>query len=980
MAIEPYNLVRAAAYTPSEGAQWDVPYYTLSLPENIREALLDLYRQGLRRPERHRSVPIGRFNNLIQALAPEVVSVAKWIDVTRDEPWLYTHHPVPADVFGTLFRAWVRDLRPEPRHGKLVRRLLNEELDLGQLTWERRNVAMLSQTLTQPGGTAQPEERLYQLLPDALIARALALNPFVHEGGSLRFRGVARRPSDRGAEMISWPPEEHVDKEGVRWWYSALIAVTLQSVPFDGAIRIHVRSGVRRWATRTGTSGLYLPPARATSVYLLADAPWIADSPDSWVSERFSVARARYDRRLGKPRWEAGGSDGILSRIPFHQTLPEPSELTRRPTEWLQQTKGVTAAVVHSTHMGSHGVLPGLMPGDRVPLTEWFEAALPACLPRIPDLVRADRYPVNPHPYRPPKPDAGVHPEPLDRQQRADVELRRNLAELTDGLPLQLEFLWNTTIHRDAGVKALAAVLGVEETDPEGEPGQETLVWKTPELTVELRLERVGELAASLDIPQETKRKTAALHTAIGRRREDVARRVDPVSTPALPTLALVEILDRRIYGPRDADPKFALRLGFSDVRRLTQFVVTQRRPDHREKAIKARFEKLKSCWQDGLRQLGHRLIPQHSLGDAIPAGIQYVAFWLVKRRADGPTRESGLVPVAVRIRPDARGGQALMGWDHINGSWLPYAEFLLRLSKQATLPVSDDDAPDNCDPTDEDRPDDLFDDAEEDDGQDTAAPEDQPATGRLEAQRTHVAGAVQELLFSLRDTPTLLLVHAQNSRRFWPWLQNAVVQKDRVQIHGGPVQRLAVQGPNLRLVRLRDRSGDETPQWWAYDGPSETGGDEAAAERIGIAKGFWRSPAAQEDNRVFSSTSPKSSSATKSSVMASRWSFRPYTRDGKTGMTIDTDKPAWNPALLEVAVVGCQPGDDPEAWAVLAHQLRMTPDYRDMLALPLPLHLARKAQEYVLPVHRADGESATEDNASVQLVFDLFESTTNEG
>ncbi|MFD4396693.1 pPIWI_RE module domain-containing protein [Kitasatospora sp. NPDC058478] len=979
MAVEPYDLVRAAAYAPPEGAQWGVPYYTLSLPEHIREALLALYRLGFRRPELGRSVPIGRFNNLLQALAPEVVSVARWIDVSRDEPWLYARRPVPSDVFGTLFRAWVNDLRPEPAHRKLVRHLLGE-FDLGQLTWERRNVAMLSRKLTHPGGTAQPDERLYQLLPDALINQALALEPFTYDGGSLTFRGVARRPSERGAEMISWPPDEHLDKDGVRWRYSALIAVTLQSVPFDGSIRIHVRTGVRRWATRTGKDGLYLPPARATSVYLLADAPWIADSPDSWVSERFSVARVRYDRRLGKSRWEAGGSDGILSRVPFHQALPEPSELTGQPMEWLNRTKGVTAAVVHSTHMGSHGVLPGLMPGDRVPLTEWFEAALPVCLPRIPDLVRAARYPVNPHPYRPSKPDAEVYPEPLDRRQREDVELRRSLAELTDGLPLQLEFLWNTTVHRDAGVKALAAVLGVEETNLEGKPGPEALVWKTPELTVELRLERVGELAAPLDLPQETKRKTEALHAAIGRRREDVARRADPISTSVLPTLALVEIRDRRTYGPRDADPKFALRLGFSDVRRLTQFLVTQRRPDHQEKAAKARFEKLKSCWRDGLRQLGHRIVPEHSLGDAIPAGIQYVAFWIVKRRVDGPTRKSGLVPVAVRIRPDVRGGQALMGWDHLNGTWLPYPEFLLRLSEQATLPESDDDTPDDSGPTDEDRPDDLFYDAEEDDSQGTAEPGEQLATGRLEDQRAYVAGAVQELLFSLRDTPTLLLVHAQNSRRFWPWLQNAVVQKDRVQIHGEPVQRLSVQGPGLRLVRLRNQSSDETPQWWACDKQSPTGGNETTAARIGIAKGLWKSPRAAEDNRVFSSTSPKSSSATKSSVVASRWAFRPYTRDGKTGMTIDTDKPAWNPVLLEVAVVGCQPGDDPEAWAGLAHQLRMTPDYRDMLALPLPLHLARKAQEYVLPVHRAGDESAAEDNASVQLVFDLFESTTDEG
>ncbi|MFE2108877.1 pPIWI_RE module domain-containing protein [Kitasatospora sp. NPDC059463] len=984
MAVEPYGLVRSAAFAPPEGARWEIPYYTLSLPEHIRGALCDLYRLKLRRPELCRSFPIGRFNNLLQALAPDVVSVAKWIDVDHDEPWLYARRPVSSDVIGTLFRAWVRDLRPESEYGKRVSRLLAEELDPGQLVWELRNVDLLARTST-PGGTAQPDERLYQLLPDALVCQALALDPFGYNGGSLAFRGVARRPSDRGAEMVSWPPDDYVDKDGVRWWYSALVAVSLHSVPFDGAPQIHVRTGVRRWATRAGNYGLHLAPARAASVHLLTDAPWIADASDSWVSERFSVARIRYDRRLGQPRWEAGGSDGILSRIPFHQALPEPSDLTGQPAYWLGRTKGVRAAVVHSTLMGAHGVLPGLMPGDRVPLTEWFETALPDCLPRVPDLVRTDRHRVNPRPYRPAKPESGTHPERRDQQQRAHAELRCGLAELTGGAPLQLAFLWNTAVHRDTGVKALAAVLGVEGTGQESGPGPETLVWKAPELTVELRLEHVGDLAAALNVAKGSKRKTEALHAEIGRRRAAVARRLDPVDASALPTLALVETLHPRSYGPREADPKFALRLGFADVRRLTQFVVTPRRPDHREKAAEARLEKLKSCWQDGLRQLGHRIVPRHSLGAAVPADVQYVAFWLVKRRADGPTRESGLVPVAVRVRPGARGGEALTGWDHVNGSWLPYPEFLLRLSRQATLPVSDDDvsdddASDGSGSADEDRPDDPLDGAEEGDDQDGTGEGRQPATGRLEEQRFLVAAAVQELLFGLRDTPTLLLTHAQNLRRFWPWLQNAVVRKDHIQIHGGPVQRLALQGTHLRLVRLRDRSGDETPQWWARDERRRPADEESAPDRVGIAKGLWRNPAGAADDRVFASTSPKPSTATQSAVVASRWAFRTYVRDGKTGMTIDTAKPAWNPTRLEVAVLGCQAGDDPEAWAALTHQLRMTPDYRDMLALPLPVHLARKAQEYVLPVQRTGDEPSAEDSAPAQLVFDLFETTTDEG
>ncbi|MFJ2784398.1 MULTISPECIES: RNaseH domain-containing protein [unclassified Streptomyces] len=59
----------------------------------------------------------------------------------------------------------------------------------------------------------------------------------------------------------------------------------------------------------------------------------------------------------------------------------------------------------------------------------------------------------------------------------------------------------------------------------------------------------------------------------------------------------------------------------------------------------------------------------------------------------------------------------------------------------------------------------------------------------------------------------------------------------------------------------------------------------------------------------------------------------------------------AWNPELLELTPACLQPGDDPDAWAAFVHQQRICKDdYRDVLGLPLALHLARLADEYALP------------------------------
>jgi hypothetical protein len=51
----------------------------------------------------------------------------------------------------------------------------------------------------------------------------------------------------------------------------------------------------------------------------------------------------------------------------------------------------------------------------------------------------------------------------------------------------------------------------------------------------------------------------------------------------------------------------------------------------------------------------------------------------------------------------------------------------------------------------------------------------------------------------------------------------------------------------------------------------------------------------------------------------------------------------------MEIAVLACGEDTNPEALAALTHQLRISPDHRDALELPVPLHLASLAAEYML-------------------------------
>jgi hypothetical protein len=200
------------------------------------------------------------------------------------------------------------------------------------------------------------------------------------------------------------------------------------------------------------------------------------------------------------------------------------------------------------------------------------------------------------------------------------------------------------------------------------------------------------------------------------------------------------------------------------------------------------------------------------------------------------------------------------------------------------------------------------------------------------EQQKAETARFVRQILYAIRGEPTVVLTRAQNMRRSWEWLSNNRIVPDKIQVGNGPVQALALHGRQLRLIRVRDGERDETAQWWA---PVDE-------EIAGISKGLWKPAGAEDGNRLFYATTGK-----------------PSTHQERRDETKLTPHPggmarpianAWNPTLLEIAVAGCVPGDDPHAWAMYVQHQRFADDYRDALKFPLVLHLAELAHEYALP------------------------------
>lgn len=972
-----YREIRRSAYHLADPAvRWTEDYRALRFPEHWQSTLLALHNHGRPEAEWQRTLPTRSLDTALQTLAPEVIVRPRARPPVGEGPlppeefWMYVPadapDPLPGRAGGHVLNAWLRTLMPRRSEPTPELRALllqcSDELTATPLNWESvPEVDLLGVHLTS-GGTAAPEPRQFQLAADALARRVRGLDPYPFEGGELRFQALPRGPRDRGAELMSQPLCRTIKRK--EWWFSITLNISLHTTPFAPLPRLHLHWGVRRWAThtRSDTGRLPLPYGQSTTVYLRPKIPWLPGVP---ATERGALARLRRDRASNGFTWAENDPAGILHQLSVVGQFPDPDRLLAGPEEWIGDGPGVRAAVVHSNHMGAHEVGPGLMPHQRSQLTAWAETALPPAVVRLPDLVRGRGKGIGAPANRRAKPLG--EPAKKAEELRAALARRRALAVLgyRAGLTsdpdakqtyVTVRLLWRTAELRRHAVREFARTLGLdgdggahdlsEQAFDDACPGQPVVLeWRSPELVVRLRcLPLIDGLGDGLVVDSSIGRRgeRAARALTVRRRKLSDWLRADGADL-SRPGLALVEIGHRTTFREADTDPKFAQRLGCADAGVLTQFVVT---PSGERRIANADTveHRAHQAWLDGFRQLGVRVLPEHTLGGDLPDGLQYAALWMVKRRKDGPTRLPGHLPVAVLVTPLAEGGGlcVVRGWDDDTRTWIPYPHFLLGLVKKAEIDPSALDERGAGDPAE-------------------GAPRITAKAWRtnLSEQRKDTARFLQRMLHSLRHHPTALITHAQNSRAYWPWLQDGQIEPDTIRIGHAPPGGI---DDELRLVRVRGRAGHETAQWWGLAEPGKAHGQPA---------GFWALPPGNGERgdtgaRVFYSSTERPGTFAVSPALD-----RLAARVNAAGnLTSQAGTGAWNPTLVEIAVLGCHverdveslsssAPDEPEAIALAMHQLRMAPDYPVALSLPLPLHLAGLAQAYVLPTVAAEEPGA---------------------
>jgi hypothetical protein len=901
------------------------PFWVLEFPEDFKRRVREAQSHAWRRAPEKSTPPHVVLNQAARLLIPDLISITSRITDSGVQPWLYgfVNQERPAEpptdevllraVFSSWLRTVFRPLSPSPTFMELL-----QEVQVLPLVWRREEIDLCYWSQA-PNGTARPYREVdrrciqdgFVLMPDLVAARLSALEVGGAHTRRFRFKRAPMAPGRRGCELISWPPQR--ESKGHRTWYwSIVITVTLQTVPFQGYPQLHINLGVRRWVSQP----LKYTPAETISAYLLDSLPWLAADQQRQCFQVAPIvrcsrkARERYKDDTGQALDYCWNDElvELLNDLHWAERLPDPQQLTQQPAEWLERAltgASPQAALAFRTGMRpDHGEGVGFSLSDRRFVAEQIAELLAPDFKLRSPLARYElrRFIERPSNFFFPQ---GKQDQKQLAQTMACAERRRAVAEaLGDGQAMTFMVRYQTTAVQEAVRLALHEVLGYPLEASDG------AVWMTPELKLTVRSELLGEIGRALGVKERSRGEAAEQWRLKIQERAEVIAQTLPEA--ADPSGVIIELPDADFFR-QDGDPKAALRLGFARKGYLTQFLTpptsdSDKEGDTSEGTLQ---ERARSAVRDLLRQCGVLGAPPSLRLKArakeppfqIPEPLHYLAVWLIHRNRRGSdTHVRQYLPVVVYMRSDSR--LVLVRAPGFE-DWLPYREAALQLARM-----------------------------------------EQASRRDHEAVRQFLLKTLHTLLPTRGET--LFFCDACNLRQSWPWLGNEHITPNLPP----ELERF----PQLRIVRVRGTS-PEVPEWFAFDAKRQARGKDP----YGLSQGLFRDAT---NPFVFYSVQEKPPSAKKQRKSSSKLSQVPrklaQTSEGEQLPFNDPQGTAWNPRIVELTIA-CQSSeqrpDDVLMCAAVAHELRvqMAVQFGAPTSLPLPLHLAHLLEEYTLPLRPAE-------------------------
>ncbi len=841
----------------------------LTLPSRWNELIDDLSRQFRSKrqilyPMRSRSL-----QGLLLGMLPQLIDVKS---KPTASPWIYSVEEIDRKLLRALVVAWMQGHFSERLPEAEIRRKA-DQMNADDLKWQEVSLNLMAGNCNE-SGTINLNGESFILLPD-LLANGLTRPDRTFFYGSYPLHFYRSPITGRGIELFSWPPRD-TDKQSA---WSVFVKLTLQTIPYQSFPVINCDFGIRRWVSKAIAN----PGGGNHSVYLQTG---LAGTDAGTFSRRFQVAEVKWRRSKsedGKIKFDLDWVDvlpELFEMVTPNKHMPMPDQLLQEPLAFIGRD-GVNAAMVYSNQMlFTHEVRPGVMPPERQQLlksvADYFEHDFGLAFVEEP-FRQKDRMVTRGKRAFPTgvwEREKGVIMDELKSGADDVLSQRRRLIAGQLGSHVKIEVRYLSEDVHDALLDAIGRELFGEYSAKGRQIAYHHHVWEAEELTIEVQSSHQNDLADKLDDRTEA---------AFGRRVEQIKRAV-PLS--ASPMGVLVEINDSSTFQNRE-DPKTAMRIGYAQTGRLTQFITTTT-----PQTAKTLPDRARAAALDLLRHLG--------LVDGLPklskafesrvGAIAFAAFWLLKRKS---ARGSESLPMMLYVPP---AGWPIQVTASGMGSPVSYSQFLLQLAERNGKARW---------------------------------------LGWNESQ--NVGRFVKDWLRQLPGgNGTLLLTEAQNSRQQWTWLADKNITLDSIQFDKNDPLIPAKELKNLRVVRVRQHDGSETPQVVMFS--------EKDTRKTSYASGLFQLSAQVE--RVYYSVAAK-----------------PMTQKNIRPMMSKADDPAlqaWNPGLVELTVPLIQSGDDPAEWAALAHKLRDSAmHFSEALKLPLPLHLASLCEEYIATFSSSEEDPA---------------------
>lgn len=911
-----YLAFRVNQRNPPPIAQFQAAYLPWSWhTEGIR--LWEEYKLSKGKPKLR--IPVSALDNLLMACVPgvTVASNAAWYK-PEEKAWLYLRQsPEGLNVLHRAMRRWAR------------RRLMgntyseDSEISLAEmfqdpLVWKTVIVDPTDCKLWENGTGMLSQDYAYRLIPN-LIAEQLTGIPFNIGGELTQFYRAPRPQSDHdgsanGVELIEWPPRRVQPGVSKDYW-SLVLTISVQTVPFQPFVSIHCNLSVRRWVDVPINESL--GRQRNVTAYLFYNSP----RGDSC----FLITRARR-RRIGE-NWEWIWTDGLKDLLPaigLRHGIPTPPTLIGNPlghveqhaagivyTNYMQQEM---SAYKHNAHKGG----TGFGPSDRQRLGQLIAERLApnfeplASSPFCSKTSRLFSFSKNPlrHNFQ----YANRKNSPIEPPEETDPAITKPLSEEAQDLvgeqtggSLKILVLYQESRKAQLITQTLCDLFGLpSQVHPVFSNHQDhgEYAWQTPHLSLTVVVQRLGNMGngdwgTPLELPELDEDNNAPGRNQALYMRSEMIRRTAPTADDVCG--AIVEIESPAHYsGIIGSDPKDAIRLGLAKAGWITQFLVQRLQAETRKQANEEK-QSVASAVFDLLRQIGvcPRIKTVKKEIDPQPlAGWDFLGFELLK------LSDSHYLPVCVRMNLTSN---EVMGIARGLTAWLPYRKFLAELSHNIA---------------------DL-----------------KPITDRR-TNHPDLLSFVRYILDEQAKCGKTLAIFHKNSfvdGGLWQWMNNHQITRDDRVIMGEVAYPVQTHWQNnIRVACVRDAGKDnQIPQCYTLGDSGEYkygGGLFLVTDRL--FRSVANKPTTQKGRRVETSK------------------YEPgQRRSGKNEGELfpaDPTDHAWNPIPVEILIAAKQEGDDAAelAWAV--HQLRSAfIHYEDQTRLPAPLHLAKQAHEYYFPFVR---------------------------